>query len=277
MEERKIITIEPRYLDYICDYMYKTMGIFTDASKKNILSQKLSKLMEKAGVESSDKYYHYIVSPPISDFQKKIKDDFLDTVTVHKTNFFRENNHFELLTKVINEIVENSPTARLTGEIRVWSSACSTGEEAYTLAMLFKEILPPGIRAKILATDISPDSIRKALTATYKFGPEDNITPYYIKKYFNKIGNEWEISEEIKKSVTFRLFNLVENFPFKNPFDIIFCRNVMIYFDRDVQEKLVNKFYDSLVPKGFLFIGHSESLLQLKHKFSYYEPTVYRK
>lgn len=277
MELTKLIIVEPRYVDMFCDYLYNNMGIYTEPSKKNLLAQKLSKLMSESGIQNSGEYYHFIVSPPISERQKELKNKFIDTVTVHKTNFFRENNHFEFLQRNISDIIDKSSSVKYTGELRVWSSACSTGEEAYTLSMLFKEILPTGIRAKILATDISPDSIRKALAGTYKFGPEDNITNYYINKYFTKTGSEWLISDEVKNHVTFRLFNLMEPFPFKNPFDIIFCRNVMIYFDRDVQERLVNNFYDSLSNNGFLFIGHSESLIQIKHQFNYHEPTIYVK
>lgn len=277
MELTKLIIVEPRYVDMFCDYLYNNMGIYTEPSKKNLLAQKLSKLMTESGIQNSGEYYHFIVSPPISERQKELKNKFIDTVTVHKTNFFRENNHFEFLQRNISDIIDKSSSVKYTGELRVWSSACSTGEEAYTLSMLFKEILPTGIRAKILATDISPDAIRKALAGTYKFGPEDNITNYYINKYFTKTGNEWLISDEVKNHVTFRLFNLMEPFPFKNPFDIIFCRNVMIYFDRDVQERLVNNFYDSLSNNGFLFIGHSESLIQIKHQFNYHEPTIYVK
>lgn len=277
MELAKLVTIEPRYLDLFSEYLYKNLGIYIENNKKNLLAQKLSKLMTDSGITNSGEYYHFIVSPPISERQKDLKDKFIDTVTVHKTNFFRENNHFEFLQKNIDNIIESSSSARYTGELRVWSSACSTGEEAYTLAMLLKEILPSNIRPKILATDISPDSIRKALEGVYRFGPEDNITNYYISKYFTKQEKNWVIADEIKRLVTFRLFNLMETFPFKNPFDIIFCRNVMIYFDKNVQEKLVNNFYDALAQKGFLFIGHSESLIQIKHKFTYFEPTIYKK
>ena len=277
MDVLKHIVVDAKYLEMFCEYLYREMGIFTEDSKKNLLSQKLSKLMSYANIENSGEYYHFIVSPPITEWQKNLKDAFIDTVTVHKTNFFRENNHFEFIRNHINEIVSKSSSAKVTGQLRIWSSACSTGEEAYTLAMLLKECLPPNITPKILATDISPESIRRALHGTYKFGPEDNITAYYINKYFKKNENVWTISDEIKRLVTFRLFNLMENFPFKNPFDIIFCRNVMIYFDKDVQEKLVSKFYDSLSSSGYLFIGHSESLMQLQHQFTYYEPTIYKK
>lgn len=277
MELAKLATIEPRYLDLFCEYLYKAMGIYIEPSKKNLLAQKLSKLMIEAGIQNAGEYYHFIVSPPISEKQKMLKDKFVDTITVHKTNFFRENNHFEFLQRNISSIIADSASVKLTGELRVWSSACSTGEEAYTLSMLLKEILPQGIRAKILATDISPDSIRKALAGVYKFGPEDNITNYYINKYFNKKSDGWSISDEIKNCVTFRLFNLMDQFPFRNPFDIIFCRNVMIYFDKEVQERLVGNFYNALANKGYLFIGHSESLIQIKHSFTYHEPTIYKK
>lgn len=277
MEISKLARVEPRYLDMFCEYLYKNMGIYIEESKKNMLAQKISKLMTEDNIENSGEYYHFIVSPPISERQKTLQNKFIDNVTVHKTNFFRENNHFEFIQKNITQIIADSPSARYTGELRVWSSACSTGEEAYTLSMLLKEILPSNIRPKILATDISPQSIRKALEGTYKFGPEDNITNYYINKYFTKKDLQWTINDDVKNHVTFRLFNLMETFPFKNPFDIIFCRNVMIYFDREVQEKLVNNFHRALAPKGYLFIGHSESLIQLKHPFTYHEPTVYKK
>lgn len=269
--------IEPKYLDLFCAYLYKNMGIYIEDNKHSLLSQKLTKLMIDAGVSNIGEYYHYIVAPPISEKQRAIQNTFIDTVTVHKTNFFRENNHFEFIKRNISQIIQESPTIKITKEIRVWSSACSTGEEAYTLAMLFKEILPPDIRVKILATDISPKSIRTALDGVYKFGPEDNITNYHINRYFTKKDDSWVISDEIKNSVTFRLFNLMDSFPFKNPFDIIFCRNVMIYFDRDVQEKLINNFYNALANNGLLFIGHSESLIQIRHNFMYHEPTIYKK
>lgn len=269
--------IESKYLDMFCDYLYKNMGIYIEDNKRTLLTQKLNKLLAESGICDIGEYYHYIVAPPITERQRTLKNKFIDTITVHKTNFFRENNHFEYIKRNIAQIIEESPTAKYTKELRVWSSACSTGEEAYTLAMVLNEILPSDMRPKILATDISPQSVHTAMEATYKFGPEDYITDYYIKRYFVRKNEKWQVSDEIKKLVTFRLFNLMEPFPFKNPFDIIFCRNVMIYFDRDVQEKLVNNFYDALSAKGLLFIGHSESLIQIHHNFSYSEPTIYKK
>lgn len=269
--------IDPRYLELFCQYLNKTLGIFIEESKTDLLSQKISKLMVDDGIQNISEYYHMIVAPPISERQKTIKDKFIDNITVHKTNFFRENHHFEFIKKNINKIIEQSPTAKNTKELRVWSSACSTGEEPYTLAMVFNEILPPGYRVKILGTDISPQSVRTAMDGNYRFSIEDNLTSFYINKYFAQHGEYHRVVDDIKRLVTFRLFNLMEPFPFNNPFDIIFCRNVMIYFNRETQETLVNNFYKHLNENGLLFIGHSESLIQIKHSFNYYEPTIYKK
>ena len=269
--------IDSEYLELFCGHLYKTMGIFVEESQKPVLSQKLSKMMNEYGITDSSQFYHMILSPPISQRQIDMQKKFTDIVTVHKTNFFRENNHFEFLKENIVNIVNKSESVYNTGELRIWSAACSTGEEPYTLSMLMKEILPTTVRAKILATDISPDSLKKAMIGSYVFGPEDYIPLEYAVKYFTSLGDKKIIKDEVKSQVTFRLFNLMDPFPFKHPFDIIFCRNVMIYFDKIVQENLVNKFYNAMAKGGFLFIGHSESLMQLKHNFAYHAPTIYRK
>lgn len=268
---------DAKYFELFCKYIYEKFGIFTEDSKKTLLFMKLESLMRKANIDDMSQYYHMIASPAITENQRNIQNSFVDTITIHKTNFFRENYHFEFLKRNISKIIENSKSAQLTNEIRVWCAASSTGEEAYTLAMIFKEVLPPHLKVKILATDISPSSLQKALKGVYTFGPEDKIPLDYINKYFIKDGKNYTVSDEIKNLVTFRLFNLTQDFPFKNPFDVIFCRNVMIYFDTAVQEKLINKFYHSLSNKGLLFIGHSESLVKLKHNFIYAEPTIYKK
>lgn len=270
--------IDSIYLNLFCTFLHGRFGLFIDESKKEILAQKIAKLMADEAITSAEEYYRIMVSTALSPRMQKIQQTFIDNITIHKTNFFRENNHFEFIKKNITTILEQSENVKNKNELRIWSSACSTGEEAYTLAMLFNEIIPSsGIKIKILATDISPGSIQKSLEGRYKFGMEDNITPFYIQKYFNKEGDSYCISDEIKRIVTFRLFNLMDTFPFNNPFDIIFCRNVMIYFNRETQEKLVNNFYNHLSNNGLLFIGHSESLIQIKHNFGYHEPTIYKK
>jgi chemotaxis protein methyltransferase CheR len=185
--------------------------------------------------------------------------------------------HFDYLKEHIHEIINESQNLKTRGELRIWSSAASTGAEPYSLAMLMDDILPSGMKAKILGTDVSAQSLQTAINGTYKVGGEDFLPPTYLQRYFVKQGDLYAISDKIKESVTFRLFNLMSPFPFKSPFDIIFCRNVMIYFNQDVQTDLINKFYNSIVSGGLLLIGHSESLSQIQHKFRYTAPTIYKK
>ena len=268
---------DEKYLELFCNHLYSNFGIFTNDTHKSLLLQKLKKLMREANIESLAEYYHNILSPPITQGQKDMINKFIDTITVHKTNFFREMSHYTYIKNNINKILQNS-SVNMTKEIRVWSAACSTGEEPYTLAMTLKECLPKDYTAKILATDISPKVLQSAMVGEYTFSIEDNLSQEQMHRYFTKKeNNKWVICDEIKSSVTFRLFNLMSPFPFKKPFDIIFCKNVMIYFDKKVQEVLVNKFYDSLSENGLLFIGHSESLMQLKHNYKYAQPTIYQK
>jgi chemotaxis protein methyltransferase CheR len=271
------IVISPKLLELFIGHVFKNFGISIEEKNKRVFEMKLQSLMRDEGIADPSEYYHLIVAPPISQNQKRIKSTFVDTVTVHKTNFFRENNHFEFIKRNINDIVANSPSIKATGELRVWSAAASTGEEAYTLAMVLKEHLPANMRAKILATDVSAASIQTAINGVYKFGPEDYIPASHVNRYFEAKEGFHIVSDEIKKYVTFRLLNLMDVFSFKTPFDIIFCRNVMIYFNKDTQNKLVNKFYDNLFNNSYLFIGHSESLVQLEHRFKYAEPTIYKK
>ncbi len=269
--------IEKKHIDMFCEFIYMNFGIYTEESKKDILAYKISSLMAKEGIVDTLEYYHYIASPCITQKQKNAQNVFVDTITVHKTHFFREKSHFEFIKKNINEIVSNSKSVKASNELRVWSSASSSGEEAYSLAMLLNEILPSGIKPKILATDVSPGCIARALNGSYKFSTSDNLNDHYIDKYFIQKDDRYSICNEIKNLVTFRLFNLMENFPFKLPFDIIFCRNVMIYFSENMQQRLIDKFYNVVVDQGLLFVGHSESLIKLKHDFAYHEPTIYKR
>jgi len=270
-----LTSIPTKYLDMFCDYVGKSFGIHIEERQRKIFEIKLISLMQAANIEDASTYYHMIAAPPINPHQRAIQTTFLDTVTVHKTSFFREMHHFDFLKDNINGIVQASNNLKTRGELRVWSSASSTGEEPYSLAMLFSEL---GVNAKILGTDISPQSVQTGMNGVYKFAPDDYIPPTYLQKYFVPQGGSSQVvSDKIKNFVTFRLFNLMEPFPFKAPFDIIFCRNVMIYFNRDVQEELINKFYNCLMPGGLLFIGHSESLAQIKHNFTYTAPTIYKK
>lgn len=255
------------------NFMKENYGVHYAKEKAGMLQAKLEKLMAKNSITSYEQYYDFITQVGSAERLAQC----IDELTTHTTDFFRENSHFEYISGNIKNIVKLNSSIYAGGEIRVWSAACSTGEEAYTLAMVLSESLPENIKIKILATDISTKVVASAMRGVYTSGIEQDMNEYYLKKYFTQVGKIYEVNQPLKDRVTFRQFNLMEPFPFKKTFDMIFCRNVMIYFDRQVQARLVNKMYDVLGRGGLFFIGHSEGLVNKEHKFRYIQPTLYMK
>lgn len=192
----------------------------------------------------------------------------------------REPQHFEYFKNIILPNFIGRNVAK--NNLRVWSAGCSTGEEAYCLAMLISDYFGMNKQnwdTKILATDISMEVLETAMKGIYNNQDIESIPELWKKLYFKKYNTlSNEIIDKIKNEVIFRCFNLMNNeFPFKRKFHIIFCRNVMIYFDNETKEKLIKKFYDWTEPGGYLFIGHSESISMCKTGYKYIMPSVYRK
>ncbi len=252
--------------------IYENMGISIADHKQQMIQSRLRKVMRELNISAYDDLYKLLIKGKAS----KYWSSFIHEITTHKTDFFRENSHFDFIRDQLDYILEINKRINLTRELRVWSAGCSTGEEPYTIAMVLKEVLPEDIKIKILATDISQEVINKAQRGIYS-PQEEEISNYFIKKYFVKENDVLHVKNIIKQVITFRTFNLMNSFPFKNKFDIIFCRNVMIYFDTGVQERLIKRYYDVLVPGGIYFIGHSESLTNKQYKFRYVQPTIYAK
>jgi len=266
--------IGDKYLKLLSDFLEDNYGVHYSTQKTGTLEVKLNKLMAKNNIDSYKAYYELITG--VNNVEQLTQ--FLDETTTHTTNFFRERHHFEYIQKNIQDILSSNRRIRGNKEIRVWSSACSTGEEPYTLGIVLKEILPEDFKIRILATDISKKSIMKASKGIYgKNGIEKDIGKYYLAKYFDKQGEDYCVNKEIKDLITFRTFNLMESFNFKKGFDIVFCRNVMIYFEPQIQANLTDKIYNELVHGGLLFTGHSESLAFREHKYKYVEPAIYLK
>lgn len=263
--------MEDRLYKEISDYIYFETGIVYSPSKKDLLGTKVKKISRKYEINNKKEFLNTIKK------DQKIYNDFIHEITTHKTDFFRENNHFNFIKDELNFILDKNPNIMKHSSIRVWSAGCSTGEEPYTIAMVLKEIFPQNMKIKILATDISFDVLRIGVRGEYPHNLVQLIPKYYLTKYFIKNDLKFKVNEEIKQLVAFRQFNLAKDFPFKNQFDIIFCRNVMIYFDSDVRRRLVEKFYKNLVKGGFLIIGHSESLIDNRNLMKYVKPTVYLK
>lgn len=260
------------------DLIYRHVGIYMKQEKKELLNARLGKRLRECRLDSFQEYFELISRP---DQQNREFIKFLDSVSTNFTSFFREVSHFEYLAKyVLPELVANKGGNR---EFVFWSSASSSGEEPYTLAIFLNEFgkLNPGFRYRIMATDISTRVLALAAHGVYPIEQTSKVPHDILKRYFQKgVGastGKVKVKEELRRAVTFQRFNLMDDFPWHGEMDVIFCRNVMIYFDRQTQERLIGKFHQCLNKGGYLFIGHSESISSIKHDFIQVEATTYKK
>lgn len=261
--------------------IYDTCGINLTLSKKELVKARLTKRLTKTGINSFNDYYNYVTKV---DKSGKELIHLIDNISTNKTDFFREKKHFDYLNTTLLPALISSKEKIKNRKLRIWCAASSSGEEPYTLAMtVFNHIKPDnGWDVKILATDISTRILQKAIDGTYKTELLNDVPPGITAAHFSKVlvdnTNSYKAKDHLKNIITFRRFNLMtEKFPFKNPFDFIFCRNVMIYFDQETQHRLVKKFYNCLPKDGYLFIGHSETLSKSDNDFKYIQPAVYQK
>lgn len=258
--------------------VYDTAGIHLGDAKRELVRSRLLKRLRKLSIGTFEHYYEYVCK----DSTGKELAHMIDAISTNKTDFFRENQHFQFLAETVLPALADKIKCSQNGRIRIWSAGCSSGEEPYTLAMLLRDELDAyALRdAKILATDISTQMLSTAVAGVYE---ESKIAPVparlrslFLKKESTLSGVQYRMGPEIRKMITFRRLNLMDaKFPFSGKFDIIFCRNVMIYFDKPTQEELVNKYFNCLHKGGYLFIGHSESLNSLKTPFRFVKPTIY--
>ncbi|MBT5306460.1 MAG: protein-glutamate O-methyltransferase CheR [Candidatus Scalindua sp.] len=261
--------------------IYDTCGISLTLSKKELVKSRLTKRLSTLGIDTFSDYYKYVTK---SEKTGKELVQLVDSISTNKTDFFREKKHFDFLdTNLLPSLVLSKEKSR-NRKLRIWCAAASSGEEPYTLAMtVFNHIKPgDGWDVKILATDISTKVLQKAINGVYDSKLLKDIPPETISSHFSPVlvdkTNCYKAKDHLKDIITFRRFNLMtEKFPFKYPFDFIFCRNVMIYFDPETQHRLVSKFYDCLPKDGHLFIGHSETLSRSNSNFKYVLPAAYRK
>lgn len=254
--------------------IYNESGISLNEQKQGLVSSRLSKRLRELGLSTFSEYYDQLTRDPSREEFTRM----LDLISTNKTDFFREPKHFEYLREEI------LPQLGQEKRIRIWSSACSTGEEPYTIAMTLCDSLSDAAQwdCKILASDLSTRVLAKAAAGVYDADRVHDVPPETVKRHFLRGRGASEgvlkVKPHLSAMIQFRRLNLMdEQFPIKSPLDLIFCRNVMIYFDRPTQERLVNKFYRYLRPGGHLFIGHSESLQWVTHPFRTMAPTIYRK
>lgn len=256
---------------HISEIVYANSGIKLKSGKEALVRSRLMKRLRALGFDSTEQYMRYIES----DRGASELSHLVDVITTNKTSFFRESQHFMFLRE---KIVPQLKRRRL----RFWTAACSSGEEPYSLAMVLQDSLPDigNLDLRILATDISMTMLQKAARAVYPRETIEELPEAYRRRFFIKMNhgsNLYQVNKTTRDLVQVAWLNLVGNWPMKGPFDVIFCRNVMIYFDKATQEKLVNRFWDLMETGSHLFVGHSEGLSGISHKFRYVQPAVYRK
>lgn len=261
------------------EIIYNICGIFFTDTKKYLLEGRVQNRISALKLNS---FQDYIVL--IKSLQGRDElNNLFDAITINETYFFRAENQFEVFEKqLIPEIIKAKKSSRI---VNIWSSACSSGEEPYTLAIIIKERLKhiyKDITFNIYATDISQQIIDQAKEGLYREYSIRNIPKDLLEKYFTKVGSNYQISDEIKGMVNFKLLNLYDTVNMRKMinFDLIFCCNVLIYFDMASKQKVVKQLYDSLNPNAFLFIGYSESLHGISKDFKlvhYPKVMVYQK
>ncbi len=264
----------------ISQLVYRHCGINLHEGKKELVRARLAKLMRQGGFEQVRDYLAAVEA----DTTGQSFTLLIDAISTNLTSFFRENRHFEYLSQTHLPALLARKSKLGHKRLRIWSAGCSSGEEPYTLGMVFSEAL--GAEAgewnvKILASDISTRVLKIAESGVYDKARVESVPPALRAKYFaaNRMEGKTvcQAGIALRRLITFRHLNLMENWPFTGPFEVIFCRNVMIYFDKPTQQKLVNRFHQVLQPGGLLFTGHSESLTGISHPFRYVQPTIYQK
>jgi chemotaxis protein methyltransferase CheR len=265
----EVAPLAPAEFDQIRELAYRTFGLDLKHGKEELVSARLRKLARAGGHRSFQEYYRSIVGDRTGESLLAM----IDALATNHTSFLREPDHFEFLKQQVLPKLISRDT------IEIWTAACSTGEEVWTLAMYLNEAA--GTRkVRIHASDISNKALATAQEASYPRERCAGIPPQWLGRYFRPEkppSANYTVAPLIRSKATFRRINLVQPYSWPRSFPVIFCRNVMIYFDRETQEKVVRQMSEYLEPGGYLFVGHAESLTRVDHRLEYVKPAVYRK
>ncbi len=260
--------------DYLRKIVTETTGIISDEDKYTMYYSRLARRLRKLGLKDFVEYREYLKKNNETEII-----ELVNSVTTNLTAFFRENHHFEFLRDtIVPEIAR-----RKTRKIRVWSAGCSTGEEPYSIAITLAEAIPDINRwdIDILATDIDSNVVNTASSGVYDMSRVDGFDKPLLKKYFKKgTGNNEgfvKVNQNLIDLISFKQLNLLHSWPMKETMDFIFCRNVVIYFDKPTKNKLVERYADQMIDNGYLFMGHSESLFKSTERYQLLGKTIYQK
>lgn len=252
---------------------YRLTGITLGPHKRNMIYSRLARRLRALNLDTFAQYCAVISA----DHDPEITP-FINAITTNLTAFFRENHHFEFLARTVcPELRRDNAGSR---RIRGWSAGCSTGEEPYSIAMVLRESLAlPDWNIKVLATDLDSSVVEQGRSGIYRSERLEGMTPERQQRWFMRAvqGEQVRVRRELQELIAFRQLNLLQAWPMRGPFDFIFCRNVVIYFDKPTQAQLFDRYADILRPNGYLFIGHSESLHQVTGRFRSLGKTIYQK
>jgi chemotaxis protein methyltransferase CheR len=273
-----LMSISDEEFGLLRSLIYQRFGINLTDQKRSLLVGRLQKILRQSGHASFKSYYEAL----LEDKTEQALSLLVDRISTNHTYFFREKSHFEFFSDTVLPQLAAILEQRGSRDIRIWCAGCSSGEEAYMLLMLLREFL--GNRycqwdGGILATDISSRVLDIARRGIYPRDRVKMLPESLLRKYFRSLSDgQYEVVPELRQEATFRRFNLMNDvFPFKKPFHVIFCRNVMIYFDDPTRKALVQKFHRHTAEGGYFFLGHSETLGRGQNLFRYLAPAVYHK
>jgi chemotaxis protein methyltransferase CheR len=266
--------LSDRDLSTIARLVYAKSGINLHQGKRALVAARLQKRLRRGGFRTFRQYIRYVQSDESGDELTAM----LDAIATNHTAFFREPRHFEFLASTVLP-----PLVARGGSIRGWSAGCATGEEPYTIAMILLERLgPQGCRqVRLLASDLSTKALAAAAAGVFKIGRLEDVPHEFSRKYFVRerhlADGQVRVAAPVRTLVEFRQVNLLQPEDTISPQDFIFCRNVMIYFDRDVQQRVIDGLERKLAPGGYLFVSHSESLSSVTHRLKWVAPSIYQR
>ena len=278
IQGNSMMSISDTEFSQLRDLIHRRFGINLTEQKRSLLVGRLQKLMRQLNLASFSQYYNYLTE----DSSEKGLSELVDLISTNHTYFNREKEHFDYFSQTALPAVIENLKRQNRKDLRIWCAGSSTGEEPYTLQMLMMEYLGNEYSswdAGLLATDISDRALTIAKRGVYNTDRVEQLPEQLRRKYFNPAGvGEMAVCDKVRKEVTYRRFNLMNTtFPFKKPFQMIFCRNVMIYFDQPTREALVGRYHKHTEPGGYLFIGHSETLGRSQSLYKYIKPALYLK
>lgn len=256
----------------IASLVYNACGIVLGEHKREMVYSRLARRIRELKLVDFKTYLEYLKEHKDREF-----DAFINSITTNLTSFFRENHHFEFIKAQLAPALLKAN--KQSKRIRIWSAGCSTGEEPYSLAMTLQELFPSDWDVRILATDLDSNVLTKAQNGIYTAANVNGLNSKQLKRWFlkSKDGESYKVKPKLQEFISFKRLNLLQEWPMKGKFDLILCRNVVIYFDKETKDQLFKRYGNILNERGYLFLGHSETMGKEHNQFKNLGKTMYRK